>query len=91
MTLLENLPKEIKKIEFPAFLEKIKRDFPADEFPEIFIHYKQVDDKILILGLGDSGEWGEQALRAYRENPELKKYKSGTLLLRAPKNRFVLR
>ena len=88
MTLLENLPKEIKKIEFEAFLEQIKKDFPADEFPEIFIHYKQMDDKILILGLGDSGACGEQALRAYRENPELKKYRSGTLLLRAPANRF---
>ena len=88
MTLLEKLPKEIKKIEFEAFLEKIKRDFPAAEFPEIFIHYKQMDDKILILGLGDSGACGEQALRAYRENPELKKYRSGTLLLRAPANRF---
>ena len=91
MTLLEKLPEEIKKIEFEAFLEKIKKDFPADEFPEIFIHYKQVDDKILILGIGKSGECGEQALRAYRENPELKKYKSGTLLLRAPETGFWLR
>ena len=91
MTLLENLPREIQKSEFPAFLEKIKADVPAEEFPEIFIHYKEADDKIFILGLGDSGECGEQARRAYQENPELKKYKSGTLLLRAPETKFWLR
>jgi hypothetical protein len=49
MTLLENLPREIQKSEFPAFLEKIKADVPAEEFPEIFLHYKEADDKIFIL------------------------------------------
>lgn len=91
MTLLESLPTEIEEIEFEQFLEKIKRDFPSDEYPEIFIHYQQVDDKILILGIGKSGECGEQALRAYKENPKLRKRESMTRILRAPKNRFLLR
>ena len=56
MTLLESLPTEIEEGEFNQFLEKIKRDFPASEFAEIFIHYQQVDDKVLILGIGESGE-----------------------------------
>ena len=91
MTLLENLPKEIKKIEFEGFLEEIKRDFPADEFPEIFIHYQQVDDKIWILGIGRNAECARQALRAYEENPELKKHPSETRILRAPETGFWLR
>ena len=91
MTLLESLPTEIEAIEFEKFFEKIKSDFPADEFPELFIHYQQVDDKILILGIGESGECGEQAYRAYQENPELRKHESTTRILRAPKKRFLLR
>jgi hypothetical protein len=91
MNLLESLPTEIEGIEFEQFFEKIKRDFPADEFPELFIHYQQVDDKILILGLGESGECGQQARRAYKENHELRKRKSMTRILRAPKKRFLLR
>ena len=91
MTLLESLPAEIEAIEFEQFLENIKRDFPADEFPEIFIHYQRVDGKILILGFGKSGECGEQAYRAYQEQPELKKRKSETRLLRIPKTGLLLR
>jgi len=91
MALLESLPTEIEEIEFEQFLEKIKRDYPADEFPEIFIHYQQVDDKIIILGIGESGECGEQAYRAYKENPELRKRKSETRLLRIPKTGLLLR
>jgi len=91
MTSLESLPREIEAKEFEQFLERIQRDLPASEFPEIFIHYQQVDDKVLILGIGRSGECGEQGRRAYQENPELRKRKSETRLLRAPKTGFLLR
>ncbi len=91
MALLESLPTEIEAIEFDKFLEKIKSDFPANEFPEIFIHYQQVDDKILILGIGKSGECGQQAYRAYKEHPKLRKRKSETRLLRIPKTGLLLR
>jgi len=91
MALLESLPTKIEAIEFDQFLEKIKRDFPANEFPELFIHYQQVDDKILILGIGSNRKCAQQALRAFEENPELKKQKSMTRILRAPKKRFLLR
>ena len=89
--MLENLPKEIEEIEFEQFLEKIKRDFPANEFPELFVHYQRVDGKILILGLGKSGECGQQAYRAYKEHPKLRKRKSETRLLRIPKTGLLLR
>ena len=91
MTLLESLPTEIEVIEFEQFLEKIKRDFPADEFPEIFIHYQRVDGKILILGIGSNRKCAQQALRAYKENPEFKKRESETRLLRIPKTGLLLR
>jgi hypothetical protein len=91
MTLLESLPTEIEVVEFEQFLEKIKRDFPANKYPELFIHYQQVDGKILILGIGKSGECGEQAYRAYREHPEPRKRKSETRLLRIPKTGLLLR
>ena len=91
MALLGSLPTEIEASGFEEFFEKIKSDFPADEFPELFIHYQQVDGKILILGMGKSGECGEQAYRAYKEHPELKKRKSETRLLRIPKTGLLLR
>ena len=91
MTLLESLPTEIEEIEFDQFLEMIKRDFPANKYPELFIHYQQVDDKILILGIGKSGECGQQAYRAYKEHPELRKRISETRLLRIPKTGLLLR
>jgi hypothetical protein len=91
MTLLESLPTEIEEIEFEQFLEKIKREFPANHLPELFIHYQRVDDKILILGIGKSGECSQQARRAYEENPELRNRKSMTRILKAPKKRFLLR
>jgi hypothetical protein len=67
MSLLENLPKEVKREEFSEFLENIKDDFPASEFPEIFIHYQQVNDKVLVLGIGKSGE---PALLVYQNGEE---------------------
>jgi hypothetical protein len=91
MSLFFNLPKEVKREEFDEFLEKITSDFPASEFPEIFIHYTKVNDKVLVLGIGKSAECGEQAYRAYQENPSLRKHESTTRILRAPKKRFLLR
>jgi len=91
MSLLENLPKEVKKEEFDEFLSKITSEFPAEEFPEIFIHTTSVNDKILILGLGNNGECARQAVQVYEENPSLKKRRSQTRILRAPKKRFLLR
>lgn len=91
MILPENLPRKIEKIEFEAFLEQLKRDYPANEFPELCIHYQQIGEQILILGIGDNGGCAQQAVRAYRENPELRKGKSGTRLLRAPETGFWLR
>ena len=91
MTLLESLPTEVEEIEFEQFLENIKKDFPANEFPELFIHYQQVDDKVLILGIGKSRECGQQSYRAYKENPELRKRKSATRMLRMPKTGLLLR
>jgi len=91
MNLLENLPKEIEKEEFDSFLEKVKSDFEAKDFPELFIHYQHVDDKILILGIGNNGECATQAYRAYQENPSLRKHESTTMIIRAPRKRFLLR
>ena len=91
MSLLENLPKEVKREEFDEFLEKITSEFPAEEFPELFIHYQQTDSKILILGLGNNGECARQAVQVYEENPSLKKRRSQTRILRAPRKRFLLR
>jgi len=91
MALLENLPKALEKTEFDGFLEQVKRDYSANEFPELFIHYQQVEDKIWILGIGENSECAQQALRAYQENPELKKRRSATRILRAPKTGFWLR
>ena len=91
MALLENLPKEIEKIGFEAFVDKILRNYPADEFPELFIHYQRVADKILILGIGKNSECAEQAVHAYQENPELKKNPSETQMIRISKTSLLLR
>lgn len=91
MSLLENLPKEVKKEEFDEFLEKIKDDFPAEEFPEIFIYYQERDDKFLVLGIGKSNECAEQMVEAYDAEPSLKDKRSTSKMLRAPKTKFLLR
>jgi len=91
MSLLKGLPKEIEKDNFKDFLEKIKKDFPANEFPELFIHYQETDGKILILGIGKSNECAKQVAKAWEKDPELKKLKLSSTMIRAPKKKFILR
>ena len=48
MSLLENLPKEVKREEFSEFLETIKDDFPASEYPSIGFSLSEF--RILFVG-----------------------------------------
>jgi len=56
MTLLEELPKEIEANQFNSFLDKIKVEFPVNEYPELFVHYQKVNHKLLILAIGKSSQ-----------------------------------
>ena len=49
MVLLQEGPKEIEKDKFDKFIEEILTNHPVDEFPEVFIYYQEIDDKILVL------------------------------------------
>lgn len=91
MSLLEEIPKEIEKDKFDTFIEEILTNHPVDEFPEIFIYYQEVDDKILVLGLGDISDCAEQAFQFLKGNPELRKRKSDVDMLRVSRKRFLLR
>jgi len=91
MSLLKEVPKELEKDEFDTFKEKILTNHPASEFPEIFIYYQEVEDKILVLGLGDISECAEQAYQFLKGNPELRKRKSDVDMLRVSRTRFLLR
>ncbi|HIE27974.1 TPA: hypothetical protein EYP66_11875 [Candidatus Poribacteria bacterium] len=62
-----------------------------EEFPEIFIYYQEVDDKILFLGLGDISDCAKQAYQFLKGNPELRKRKSNVDILRVFRKRFLLR
>jgi len=85
------LPKEIERERFDEFLEQIKRDFTADEYPELVISYQEMDNKVIVLGLGEGSECAEQTVQAYQENPGLKSRRSKSRILRAPKTKFLLR
>ena len=91
MTLLEELPKEVEENQFHPFLEKIKVEFPVDEYPEIFVHYQKMAHKFLVLAIGKSNQCAEQMVKAFEKNPALKAKRSNSLMLRAPKTKFLLR
>ncbi|MBM3243013.1 hypothetical protein FJZ31_42690 [Candidatus Poribacteria bacterium] len=91
MTLLEELPKEIEENQFHSFLEKIKVELPVDEYPELFVHYQKIGQRVLVLAMGKSNQCAEQMVKAFEKNPALKTQKSNSLMLRAPKTKFLLR
>jgi len=91
MVLLQEGPKEIEKDKFDKFIEEILTNHPVDEFPEVFIYYQEIDDKILVLGLGDINECAEQAFQFLEKNPELRRQKSNVDMIRASRKRFLLR
>jgi hypothetical protein len=64
MSLLKEIPKEIEKDKFDTFKKEILTDHPADESPEIFIYYQEMNDKILVLGLGDISDCAEVVYEA---------------------------
>lgn len=91
MSLIEGLPKEMAKDKFEEFLKQVRQDFPIGKYPELVISYQEMDNKIVVLGLGEGSECAEQTVQAYQENPELKSRRSKSRLLRAPKTKFLLR
>lgn len=86
-----SFPKEMDKDKFEAFLEQIKRDFPADQFPELIVQYQEINGKVLILGLGEERECAEQTARALEQDPSLKKNEFKLKILREPRTKFLLR
>ena len=91
MTLLEELPKEIEENQFHSFGEKIKVELPVDKYPELFVHYQKIDGKFLVVAIGKSNECAVQIVKAFEKNPDLKTQRSNSLMLRAPKTKFLLR
>jgi len=91
MTSFEELPKEIEENQFYSFLEKIKVEFPVNEYPELFVHYQKINHKFLILAIGRSNQCAEQMVKAFEKKPTLKAKRSNSLMLRAPKTKFLLR
>ena len=89
--LQKGIPKEIDKKEFEAFLQQVKEELPPDEFPEVFVQYRETDGKVIVLGIGESSDCAEQTTRALENKPELKGQKLELKILRAPETRFILR
>jgi uncharacterized protein YutE (UPF0331/DUF86 family) len=85
------LPKEVEKEKLEEFLEQVKKDFPAAQFPEIFVHYQETDSRIIIVGIGKSNECAEKMLQVVKRNPELKQGRNKAKMLRAPRTKFLLR
>jgi len=67
MNLLEDIPKEIKPEEFGKFLEVIEKEFPANEFPELFVHYQTNNYQIIVLAVGSSNECAEQVVQVFKK------------------------
>jgi hypothetical protein len=91
MNLLEDLPKEIRYEEFGEFLEMIEREFPANEFPELFVHYQKNNHKIVVLAVGSSNECAEQVVKVFKKHPNLRAQSGMSRMIRAPKTKFLLR
>ena len=89
--LHEGIPKEIDKKEFEVFLQQVEEELSPDEFPEIFVQYRETDGKVIVLGIGESSDCAEQTTQALEKRPELKGRKLELKILRAPDTRFVLR
>jgi hypothetical protein len=90
MPLLEvkDIPKEIPGDKFDEFLEKTEKDFPAEQFPEIFIQYYKDEDNVIVLGMGISGECARQTMQSLEKMPFIKGQKLQLKILRMPKIRI---
>lgn len=91
MNLLEELPKEIRPEEFGEFLEVIEKEFSANQFPELFVHYQKNNHKIVILAVGSSNECAEQVVKVFKKRPNLRAQSGMSKMIRAPKTKFLLR
>lgn len=91
MNLLEDLPKEIRPEEFGELLEVIEKEFPANEFPELFVHYQKNKRKIVVLAVGSSNECAEQIVQVFKKHPNLRAQSGMSKMIRAPKTKFLLR
>ena len=91
MNLLEELPKEIRPDEFGEFLEVIEKEFPLNEFPELFVHYQKRNHKIVVLAVGSSNECAEQMVEVFKKHPNLRARSGMSKMIRAPKTKFLLR
>jgi len=85
------LPKEMKENEFGEFLNKVKVDFPADKFPEIFVQYYKTGEKVIVLGIGKSAECAEQTTHSVEKISSLKGKQLQLKFLRIPKTGLLLR
>jgi len=91
VSILKKLPKEMPVGKFEAFLQQIKEDFPADEFPEIFVQYYKNGEKVIILGIGKSAKCARQTIQTLEKIPSLKGEQLQLKVLRIPRTRFLLR
>ena len=85
---VKDLPKEIPGDKFDEFLEKTEKDFPAEQFPEIFIQYYKTEDKVIVLGMGINGECARQTMQYLEKMPSIKSKKLQLKILRMPKIRI---
>lgn len=91
MNLLEELPKEIKSEKFSEFLKLLEKGFPANDFPELFVHYQKSNNKIVVFAVGSSNECAKQVAEVFKKYPELKAQSGMSKMIRAPKTKFLLR
>lgn len=90
VNILKELPKEVPADKFEGFLQQIKEDFPADEFPEIFVQYYKNSEKVIILGIGKSAKCARQTIQSLEEIPSLKGKQLQLKVLRIPRTRFLI-
>jgi len=82
-----NLPGEVEKSKFPEFLDKAKEKFPVGE---LLVQYVEIKSKVIILGVGKSGDCAQQTVQALKTNPALKQLDLKLEMLRAPESGYLL-
>ena len=91
MDLREELPREVSLEGFGKFLEVIEKEFPDNEFPELFVHYQKNNHQIVVLAVGSSNECAEQMVQIFKKYPKLRAQSGMSKMIRAPKTNFLLR
>jgi len=85
------MPVTVNRKDKDRFFEKLKRQRSSEDYPRLFVHFIEMDDEIMITGIGSDVEVAKKSSEFFREHPELREKKSNLKSLRTPKVDSLIR